>query len=122
MGIPDPCGPHKGYQRILAIYTKYFQSGINYYSKNNLRSAMLRGYATAVNRLFELRKYRPPINFNGKNNMAGVIIHNIVKEENIAKQRAPLDSTIFTKIQQPACKSNNLYSDHSLFVNIVTLA
>jgi hypothetical protein len=29
MGIPDPCGPHEGYQRILAIYTKYLQSGIN---------------------------------------------------------------------------------------------
>jgi hypothetical protein len=32
MGIPDPCGPHKGYQRIMIIYTKYLQSGINYYT------------------------------------------------------------------------------------------
>jgi hypothetical protein len=23
MGIPNWCGPHKGYQRIVAIYTKY---------------------------------------------------------------------------------------------------
>jgi hypothetical protein len=122
MVIPDPCGPHKGYQRIVAIYMKYLQSGINYYNKNNLQSVMLRGYATAVNMLFKLRKYRPLINFNDKHNMAGVIIHNIIKEENIAKQRAPLDSTIFAKIQQSACKSNNPDSDRSLFANIVTLA
>ncbi len=32
--------------------------------------------------------------------MAGVIINNIIKEENIAKQRDPLNSTIFAKIQQ----------------------
>ncbi len=61
VGIPDLYGPHEGYQRIVAIYTKYLQSGINYYNKNNLRSAMLRGYAVAINTLFELRKYRPPI-------------------------------------------------------------
>ncbi len=39
---------------------------------------------------------------NNKNNMAGVIINNIIKEGNIAKQRAPLNSTIFTKIQESA--------------------
>jgi hypothetical protein len=66
--------------------------------------------------------YRPPINFNDKNNMAGVIINNIIKEENIAMHHALLNSTIFGKIQQSACKSANLDSDHSLFVNIVTLA
>ncbi len=122
MGIPNPCGPHEGYQRIVAIYTKYLKSGINYYKKNNLRSATLCGYASAVNMLFKLRKYRPLIHFNDKDNMAGVIINNIIKEENIAKQRALLDSTIFAKIQQSACKSDNLDSDHSLFADIVTLA
>jgi hypothetical protein len=75
IGIPDPCGPQKGYQRIVAIYMKYLQSSINYYNKNNLRSAMLRGYAAAVNTLFKLRKYRLPINFNDKNNMAGVTMN-----------------------------------------------
>jgi hypothetical protein len=53
--------------------------------------------------------------------MAGVIINNIIKEENIEKQRAPLDSNIFAKTQQSAENSNNLNSDHSLFANIVTL-
>ncbi len=32
--------------------------------------------------------------------MAGVIINNIIKEENIAKQRAPLNSAIFAEVQQ----------------------
>jgi hypothetical protein len=58
---------------------------------------MLHGYATAVNTLIKLRKYRLLINFNDKNNMDG-IINNIIKEVNIAKQRAPLDSTIFATI------------------------
>ncbi len=57
MGIPNSCGPHKGYQRIKGIYTKYTCSGINYYNKNNLRSAMLHGYTTAVNTLFELGNF-----------------------------------------------------------------
>jgi hypothetical protein len=122
MGIPDLCGPHEGYQRIVAIYTKYIQSGINYYNKNNLQSAMLRGFATAVNTLTKLRNYRLPIDFNDKNNMAGVIINNIIKEEKIAKQRAPLDSTIFARIQQSAPKSNNLDPDQTLFANMVTFA
>jgi hypothetical protein len=58
MGIPDPCGSNVGYQRIAAIYIKYLQSRVNYYNKNNLRSATLQGYATATNMLFELKKYR----------------------------------------------------------------
>jgi hypothetical protein len=65
---------------------KYLQSGVHYYNKNNLRSTTLRGYATAINTLFELQKYRSPIDFNkDDNNMAGVIISNIIKEGNIAK-------------------------------------
>jgi hypothetical protein len=28
MGIPDPCGSKVGYQRIVAIYIKYLQSGV----------------------------------------------------------------------------------------------
>jgi hypothetical protein len=122
MGIPDPCGPHKGYQRIVAIYTKYLQSGIKYYKKKNLRSAMLHGNAAAINTLSKLRNYRLPIDFNDRNNMAGVIINNIIKEENIAKQHSSLDSTIFAEIQQTAQKSNNPDSDCSLFANIVTLS
>jgi hypothetical protein len=54
--------------------------------------------------------------------MAGVIIYNFVEEENLAKQRALLNSTIFAKIQQSAQKSISPDSDHNLFANKVTLA
>ena len=58
IGIPDPCGPKYGYQRIVAIYTKYVMCGINYYNKDVLRSKTVRGYAVAVNTLFRLRGYK----------------------------------------------------------------
>jgi hypothetical protein len=44
-GIPDPCGYYKGYIRIVAIYIKYVQCGINYNSKQVLCSATVKGYA-----------------------------------------------------------------------------
>jgi hypothetical protein len=76
---------------------KYLQSGINYYNVTNLRSATLCGHTTAVDMPFELKKHRPPIDINHNNYMAGVIINNIIKEENIAVQRWPLDNTIFAE-------------------------
>jgi hypothetical protein len=124
MGTPDPCRPNISYQRIVAIYNiKYLQSRVNYYSKNNLHSTTLRGYVMAVNMFFELQKYGPPINFNNNNNMAGVIISNIIKEGNFAKQQAPPDNADFAKIQQWACdsNSNNPDSDHSLLADAVAL-
>ncbi len=38
------------------------------------------------------------INTSDPNNMAGILINNLVKEEDIARQRSPLDSNIFTKL------------------------
>jgi hypothetical protein len=67
----------------MVIYIKYLQSGDNYYNKNNLRFATLHGSTTAINTLFELQKYRLPINFNDNNNMAGDIINNITKKKSL---------------------------------------
>jgi hypothetical protein len=39
-GIPNPCGYYKGFIRIVAIYIKYVQCGINYNNKQVLCSAM----------------------------------------------------------------------------------
>jgi hypothetical protein len=36
IGIHDPCGYYLGYQRIVAIYTKYVQRGVNYNNKQAL--------------------------------------------------------------------------------------
>ena len=39
MGIFDPCGLQKGYQRIAAIYIKYLMPGVNFRNKDFLRLA-----------------------------------------------------------------------------------
>ncbi len=85
IGIPNPCGPNVGYQRIVAIYIKFLQSSVNYYIKDNLQSITLIGYAKAINMLFTLRAFKPLVDLNNKNYMVGVPINNLIKEENIAK-------------------------------------
>jgi hypothetical protein len=39
--IQDPCGYYEGFIRIVAIYIKYVQCGINYNNKQVLCSAMV---------------------------------------------------------------------------------
>jgi hypothetical protein len=63
-GIPDPCGYYKGFIRIVAIYIKYVQCGINYNNKQVLCSATVQGYAKAVNNLFKLQRFSPPVNLS----------------------------------------------------------
>ncbi len=99
IGIPDPCGNKIGYQRIVTIYIKFLMCGINYYNKDVLRSSTLWGYATAVNTLFQLRGYKQPTELSNPSNMPGIIINNLIKEETVASQCSPLDSTIFTELQ-----------------------
>jgi hypothetical protein len=98
MGILDPCGHQKGYQRIIAIYIKYLKSGVNFRNKDFLRLATIRGYATSINSLFRLQSMEAPVNTSDLNNMAGILINNLVKEEDITRQRSPLNSNIFAKL------------------------
>jgi hypothetical protein len=98
MGILDQCGHQKGYQRIVAIYIKYIMSGVNFRNKDFLRSATVQGYATSINSLFRLRSMEAPVDTSDPNNMAGILINNLVKEEDIAKQCSLLDSNIFAKL------------------------
>jgi hypothetical protein len=98
MGISDPCGHQKRYQRINAIYIKYLMSGVNFRNKDFLRSATVRGYRTSVNLLFRLRSMEMPVDTSDPNNMVGILINNLVKEENIARQCSPLDSNIFIEL------------------------
>jgi hypothetical protein len=65
-----------GYQRIVAIYAKFVMCGINYYNKDILRLSTLRGYATAVNTLFQLRGLKQPTDLSNPSNMPGIIINN----------------------------------------------
>ncbi len=54
MGILDPCGHQRGYQRITAIYIGCLISGVNFRNKDYMRSNTIKGYATGINSLFAL--------------------------------------------------------------------
>jgi hypothetical protein len=122
IGILDSCGNEIGYQRIVAIYIKFVMCGINYYDKDVYQLSTLRGYATAVNTLFQLRGYKQPTKLSNPSNMPRIIINNLIKEETVASQRSPLDSTIFTELQQAASLSHSQDSDQNLLFDMLTLS
>jgi hypothetical protein len=99
-GIPDPCGYYKGFIRIVAIYIKYIQYGVNYDNKRVLWSATVQGYAKAVNNLFKLRSFSQPADLSNPNNMTAILLNNMLREEDIARQGALLDNKIFAKLHQ----------------------
>ncbi len=76
----------------MAVYIKYVQCGINYNNKQVLWSATVRGYAKVVNSLFKLRSFSPPADLSDPNNMTAILLNNMLWEEDIARQRAPLDN------------------------------
>jgi hypothetical protein len=96
--IPDPCGYYKGFMRIVAIFIKYVQCGINYNNKQVLCSATVQGYARVVNNLFKLRSFSPIADLSDPNNMTAILLNNMLQEENIARQCAQLD-----KKSLPSC-------------------
>jgi hypothetical protein len=99
MGILDPCGHQKGYQHIVAIYIKYLMSGVDFRNnKDYLRLATIQGNATSINLLFRLQGMEVLVDTSNPNNMVGILINNLIKEEDIARQRSPLDSNIFAKL------------------------
>jgi hypothetical protein len=102
VGIPDPSGYYEGFIRIVAIYIKYVQCGINYNNKQVLCFAMIPGYAKAVNNIFKLRSFSPPADLSDPNNMTAILVNNMLWEEDIARQRAPLNNKIFAKLRQTA--------------------
>ena len=118
---PDPCGHQRGYQRIVAIYIKYLMTGINFRNKDFLRLATVQGYASSINLLFKLRDMKPPIDVADPNNVSGILINNLVKEEDIARQRISLDSAIFAKLLRKSNVSCFLDSEQRTLFNLVIL-
>jgi hypothetical protein len=96
--------------------------GINYYNKDVLRLSNLRGYATAVNTLFQLRGYKQPTELSNPSNMPGIIINNLIKEETVASQHSPLDSTIFAELQRATSLSHSHDSDWNLLFDMLTFS
>jgi hypothetical protein len=96
--------------------------GINYNNKDVLQSSTLRGSTTAVNTLFQLRGYKQPTKLSNPINMPRIIINNLFKEETVASQCSPLDSTIFVELQQAASSSHSHDSDRNLVFDMLTLS
>jgi hypothetical protein len=120
-GILDPCGYYKGFIRFLAIYIKYVQCSINYNTKQVLHSATVRGYANAVNNLFKLRSFSPPTDLSDPNNMTAILLNNMLREEDIARQCALLDKKVFAKLLQTASGSKCEHSVSDLLFDVVAL-
>jgi hypothetical protein len=112
---------YKGFIRIAAIYIKYVQCGFNCNIKQVLCSATVRGYAKAVNNLFKLRSFSPPVDLSGLNNMMAILINNMLQEEDIARQRALLDNKIFAKLRRMASASKCEDSVSDLLFDVVAL-
>jgi hypothetical protein len=53
--------------------------------------------------------------------MASIIINNLIKEETVASQHSPIDSTIFAELQRAASSSHSCDSDQNLLFDILTL-
>jgi hypothetical protein len=119
--IQDPCGYYPGYQRIVAIYTKYVQSGVNYNNKQVVCFAMVQGCAKAVNTLFKLCGFAPPANLSDPSNMTAILINNMLRKEDIAWQCAPLNNKIFAELRRSAMVSKNNDSINNLLFNFVAL-
>ncbi len=105
----------------MAIYTKYVQSGVNYNNKQVLYSATVRGYAESVIILFKLRGFAPPANLSDSNNMTAILINNMLRKEDIVRQRAPLDNKIFAKLRRSATSSKKSNLINNLFFNFLSL-
>jgi hypothetical protein len=64
---------------------------------------------------------KPPIGMADPNNVSGILINNLVKEEDITRQRSPLDSAIFAEL---LCKSNvsrSLDSEQRTLFDLIVL-
>jgi hypothetical protein len=71
---------------------------------------------------FNLEASSNQLIFSNPSNMPGIIINNLIKEETVASQRSPLDSTIFAELQQAASSSHSCNSDQNLLFDILTHA
>jgi hypothetical protein len=64
---------------------------------------------------------KAPVDTSNPNNMAGILINNLVKEEDIARQRSSLDSNMFAKLLRKLNVSCLPDSEQRTFFNLVAL-
>ncbi len=63
-----------------------------------------------------------PVNTSDPNNMAGILINNLIKNEDIARQRSPLDSNIFAKLLRKSNVSHLPNSKQRTLFDLVALS
>ena len=103
------------------LYVGYLMSGVNFRNKDSLRSNTIKGYATGINALFALRGMEAPIVLSDPNNMAGILINNLIKEEDIARQRSPLDSKLYAELLRRSNVSHSSDSEHCTVFDVTTM-
>jgi hypothetical protein len=86
---------------------------VNYTNKDGLRAATLAGYGTALEYLFTLRKFKPPIDSSDPTNCK--------KEEDIAVQRLPLNSAIFAELMKMAQVSKSTESEKAVLFDVTCI-
>jgi hypothetical protein len=96
-------------------------SGVNFKNKDYLRSATIQGYATSINSLFRLQGMKAPVDTSNPNTMAGILINNLIKEDDIGRQRSPSDSNIFTKLLRKLNVSCSPDSEQRTLFDLVAL-
>ncbi len=64
---------------------------------------------------------KPPINVADPNNVSGILINNLVKEEDIPRQHSPLDSAIFAKLLHKSNVSRSLDSEQRTLFDLIVL-
>jgi hypothetical protein len=64
---------------------------------------------------------KAPVDTSDPNNMAGILINNLVKEEDITRQRSPLDSNIFAKLLRKLNTPHSPDSEQRTLFDLVAL-
>jgi hypothetical protein len=82
---------------------------------------MVQGYTKAVNSLFKLRTFSPLADLSDPNNMTAILVNNMLREEDIARQCALLNNKIFAKLRQMAIASKCKDSVSDLLFDVAAL-
>jgi len=64
---------------------------------------------------------KEPIVLSDPNNMAGILINNLIKEEDIARQRSPLDINIDAEMLRRPNASLSLDSEQRTLFDVTTI-
>ena len=118
--MTDPCGNEPGFERVVACFMEKL------ILDDNSCSTTIRGHVDMINKLFQLRNFKPPADLSDRTNMCARILFAREKEEDIARQRSPISKEMFASLIEVAKHSppNSLevnVADWMIFVRITGL-